>query len=110
MYDFDVYKADETFVSAAFQDNSFAHTSTQAVAGWQLFGGGDGVEVKVNPADRTETYSSQYGGLNISTNGINFSDRFNWRCPIRLDPVDPAIRYFGTNKVYKFNPLKNGRL
>ena len=107
VYDFDVYKADETFVSAAFQDNSFAHTSTQTVTGWQLFGGGDGVQIRVNPTDRTETYSSQYGGLSISTTGINFADRFNWWCPIRLDPVNAAIRYFGTNKVYKFNPTLN---
>lgn len=104
VYDFDLYKADETFVSAAFQDNSFAHTSTQSVNSWSPFGGGDGVEVRVNPLNRTETYSSQYGGLSMTTNGISFADRFNWRCPIRLDPVNPDIRYFGTNKLYKFNP------
>jgi hypothetical protein len=107
VYDFDVYKADEKSVSAAFQDNSFARTSTQGLSTWQAFGGGDGVEIRVNPTDKTETYSSQYGALNITTNGINFSDRFNWRCPIRLDPVNPAIRYMGTNKVYKFNPSLN---
>jgi len=107
VYDFDLYKADEKFVSAAFQDNSFAHTSTQTITGWQPFGGGDGVEVRVSPADKTETYSSQYGGINITSNGISGSDRFNWRCPIRLDPVNPSIRYFGTNKVYKFNPSQS---
>ncbi len=107
VYDFDVYKADETFVSAGFQDNSFAHTSTQTLNGWQFYGGGDGVQVRVNPVTKFETYSSQYGGLNITTNGIGFSDRFNWKCPIRLDPVNPDVRYFGTNKIYKFNPLQN---
>ena len=104
VYDFDLYKVDETFISAGFQDNNFAHTSTQAVSGWQLYGGGDGVEVRVNPIDKTETYSSQYGGINIGTTGIGFSDRYNWRCPIRLDPVTPSIRYIGTNKMYKFSP------
>jgi len=107
VYDFDVYKADEKSISAAFQDNSFARTSTQGLTAWQAFGGGDGVEIRVNPNDKSETYSTQYGGLNITTNGIGFSDRFNWRCPIRLDPVNPAIRYLGTNKVYKFNPSQN---
>ena len=107
VYDLDVYKGDEKSVSAAFQDNSFGRTSTQAITAWQSFGGGDGVEIRVNPTDKTETYSSQYGGLNITTNGISGSDRFNWRCPIRLDPVNPAIRYMGTNKVYKFNPSQN---
>jgi photosystem II stability/assembly factor-like uncharacterized protein len=106
IYDMDLYKADETFLSVGLQDNSFAHTSTQAL-NWQSFGGGDGVEVRVNPVNKTETYSSQYGGLNITTNGIGFSDRFNWRCPIRLDPVDPNIRYFGTNRLYKFNPSQS---
>jgi photosystem II stability/assembly factor-like uncharacterized protein len=104
VYDFDLYKADEQSLSAAFQDNSFARTSTQVQNTWQPFGGGDGVEIRVNPNDKSETYSSQYGGLNITTNGIGVSDRFNWRCPIRLDPVTPTIRYMGTNKVYKFNP------
>ncbi len=107
VYDFDLYKADEKSLSAAFQDNSFARTSTQALSTWQPFGGGDGVEIRVNPNDKSETYSSQYGGLNITTNGIGGSDRFNWRCPIRLDPVTPTIRYMGTNKMYKFNPSQN---
>ena len=65
------------------------------------------MEIRVNPLNKTETYSSQYGGINITTNGISSSDRYNWRCPIRLDPVDPAVRYFGTNKLYKFNPTQN---
>jgi photosystem II stability/assembly factor-like uncharacterized protein len=107
IYDMDLYKADETFLSIGMQDNSFAHTSTQTLNGWTPFGGGDGVEVRVNPTNKTETYSSQYGGLNITTNGIGFNDRFNWRCPIRLDPVNPNIRYFGTNKLYKFNPTQS---
>ena len=77
IYDFDLYKADETYLSAGFQDNNFAHTSTQTINGWQLFGGGDGVQVRVNPVDKTETYSSQYGGLNITTSGFGASDRKN---------------------------------
>ncbi len=107
VYDFDVYKVDETFISAGFQDNNFAHTSTQTLTGWQAYGGGDGVEVRVSPTDKTETYSSQYGGINIGTNGIGATDRYNWRCPIRLDPVTPSIRYMGTNKVYKFSPSQS---
>lgn len=104
VYDFDVNKADETFVSAGFQDNNFAHTSTQNISTWQAYGGGDGVEVRVDPTDKTETYSSQYLGISLGTAGIGASDRTNWRCPIRLDPVNPKIRYTGTNKVYKYNP------
>ena len=104
VYDFDVYKTDETFVSAGFQDNNFAHTSTQVINTWQLYGGGDGVQVRVDPTDKTETYSSQYLGISLSTTGIGAADRKNWKCPIRLDPVNPKIRYTGTNKVYKYNP------
>ncbi len=107
VYDLDVYKVDETFISAGFQDNSFAHTSTQTLTGWQAYGGGDGVEVRVSPTDKTETYASQYGGINIGTNGIGATDRYNWRCPIRLDPVTPSVRYMGTNKVYKFSPSQS---
>lgn len=104
VYDFDVYKTDETFVSAGFQDNNFARTSTQNISTWQVYGGGDGVQVRVDPIDKTETYSSQYLGINLGTSGIGASDRENWKCPIKLDPVNPKIRYTGTNKVYKYNP------
>ncbi len=107
VYDFDVYKVDETYISAGFQDNFFASSNNQSPDTWNAFGGGDGVEIRIDPTDKTQTYSSQYGGLNITTNGISSSDRFNWKCPIRLDPVNPKIIYFGTNKVYKFNPSAN---
>lgn len=105
VYDFDLYKTDETFISAGFQDNNFARTSTQGISSWQTYGGGDGVQVRVDPTDKTETYSSQYLGISLGTTGIPASDRKNWKCPIRLDPVNPKIRYTGTNKVYKYNPL-----
>lgn len=107
VYDFDIYKADEQYVSAGFQDNNFAKTSTQITDSWQLFGGGDGVQIRVHGGTRIETYSSQYGGLNITSNGIGLSDRKGWKCPIRLDPVKPSIRYFGTNKLYKYDTTIN---
>jgi photosystem II stability/assembly factor-like uncharacterized protein len=107
VYDFDVYKADEKYISAGFQDNSFARTTTQISDTWQAFGGGDGVQIRVHPNTRAETYSSQYGALNISSAGIGFTDRKGWKCPIRLDPVKPSIRYFGTNKLYKFDTSAN---
>lgn len=104
IYDFDVYKKDEQYVAAAFQDNSFAATTNQTPNTWQAFGGGDGVQIRVDPTDKTRTYSSQYLGLNITTNGISGADRYNWKCPIRLDPANPKILYVGTNKLYKYNP------
>lgn len=107
VYDFDVYKADEKYISAGFQDNNFARTSTQVADSWQVFGGGDGVQIRVHGGTRVETYSSQYGGLSITSSGISATDRKGWKCPIRLDPVKPSIRYFGTNKLYKFDTSAN---
>lgn len=107
VYDFDVYKSDEKYLSAGFQDNSFARTSTQVADTWQPFGGGDGVQIRVHGVTRAETYSSQYGGLFMTSTGIGVTDRKGWKCPIRLDPVKPSIRYFGTNKLYKFDTSAN---
>lgn len=107
VYDFDVYKGDEKYISAGFQDNSFARTSTQVADTWQPFGGGDGVQIRVHGITRAETYSSQYGGLSMTSAGISNSDRKGWKCPIRLDPVKPSIRYFGTNKLYRFDTSAN---
>ncbi len=94
-------------MSAGFQDNNFASTTTQIADSWQLFGGGDGVQIRVHGGTRVQTYSSQYGGLNITSNGIASTDRKGWKCPIRLDPIKPSIRYFGTNKLYKYDTAQS---
>jgi hypothetical protein len=54
---------------------------------------------------------SQYGDLRFSSNGglgflpaqggIGGADRRNWNSPLIQDPLDPDVRYFGTNRVYR---------
>jgi photosystem II stability/assembly factor-like uncharacterized protein len=94
------------------QDNGTNRTTTGAHDDWNRIYGGDGFYVLVDPTNNNYVYAEyQYGGLGRSTNGgqsfnnatsgINSNDRFNWNCPVVLDPNDPTILYFGTNKLYK---------
>ena len=94
------------------QDNGTNRTLTGNIDDWTSIYGGDGFVVKVNPENNQYIYAEyQYGGLGRSTNGgasfqgatngINSSDRFNWMSPLTFNPANPAILYFGSNKLYK---------
>ena len=94
------------------QDNGTNRTLTGNINDWTQIYGGDGFVVKVNPENNQYVYAEyQYGGLGRSTNGgssfqgatngISYSDRFNWMSPITFNPANPAILYFGSNKLYK---------
>ncbi|NOU46618.1 MAG: T9SS type A sorting domain-containing protein [Bacteroidales bacterium] len=94
------------------QDNGTNRTLTGNIDDWHEIYGGDGFVVKVNPVNNQYVYAEyQYGGLGRSTNGgssfmdatngIGGSDRFNWMSPLTFNPANPAILYFGSNKVYK---------
>ncbi len=92
------------------QDNGTNRTLTGNIDDWNSIYGGDGFVVKVDPLNNQYVYAEyQYGGLGRSTNGgTSFMDatnglagRFNWMSPLTLNPVNPTILYFGSNKVYK---------
>lgn len=94
------------------QDNGTNRTTTGELDDWERIYGGDGFYVLVDPTNNNYIYAEyQYGGLGRSTNGglsftsatagISSNDRFNWNCPVVLDPNDPSIVYFGSNKLYK---------
>ena len=79
---------------------------------WERIYGGDGFYVLVDPKDNNYIYAeSQYGGLGRSTNGgesfytatngISSSDRFNWNSPLAMDPENPEVLYFGSNRLYR---------
>ena len=94
------------------QDNGTNRTTTGNIDDWEFIYGGDGFYVLVDPEDNNYVYAEyQYGNLARSTNGgysftsatsgISGSDRFNWMCPVVFDPTNPAILYFGSNKLYR---------
>ncbi len=96
------------------QDNGTNRTLTGNTNDWENIYGGDGFRSLVDPVDNNYVYAeSQYGNLGRSTNGGNSftsatngiasGDRNNWNTPVALNPIDPSILYFGTNRLYKSN-------
>lgn len=94
------------------QDNGTIRTFFGANNGWSEIYGGDGFRAIVDPSDNSYVYAEyQYGNFARSTNGgssfnealngINSGDRNNWNTPVVLDPNNPSILYFGTNRLYK---------
>ena len=94
------------------QDNGTNRTLTGAVDDWQNIYGGDGFYVLVNPENTNYIYAEyQYGNLARSTNGgssfsmamngISSSDRKNWNTPVVFGPANPAVLYYGSNKLYR---------
>ena len=94
------------------QDNGTNRTMTGSLDDWQHIYWGDGFYVRVDPSDNSYVYAEyQYGNFARSTNGgysfnsamngINGSDRKNWNTPFALNPVNPEILYYGSDKLYK---------
>lgn len=94
------------------QDNSTPRTLTGALNDWDILYGGDGFYVIVHPQNSDIIYAeSQYGNLVKSynggyewyaaTNGIDEADPKNWSTPVIMDPVNPDILYYGSNRVYR---------
>jgi photosystem II stability/assembly factor-like uncharacterized protein len=97
--------------------NPFAGSGLgQTVGGEANIGGGDGMQVQVDPRDNTTTYyGSQFGNYS-RTNRITrentrritprhqlgeFPYRFNWQSPILLSSFNADIVYFGSNHFHR---------
>jgi len=93
------------------QDNSTIRTMTGALDDWEVILGGDGFYCKVDHSNPNIIYAeSQWGNLHRSTNGgVWFEyiagqmsgDRKNWSSPLAMHPIDSAILYFGTYRIWK---------
>ncbi|RMG65065.1 MAG: hypothetical protein D6715_08930, partial [Calditrichaeota bacterium] len=94
------------------QDNGTLRTPTGALNDWEEILGGDGFYVIVHPTNPNIIYAeSQFGVLRKSTNGgltwvpalsgINGAEPTNWSTPVVMDPNNPEVLYYGTNRLYR---------
>ena len=94
------------------QDNSTCRTLTGADDDWEVLFGGDGMQPLIHPASSNTIWAqSQYGNIAFSSNGgvgwlgarigIPTTDRKAWNAPLIQDPIDPDLRYFGSNHLYR---------
>ncbi|NND72441.1 MAG: T9SS type A sorting domain-containing protein [Rhodothermales bacterium] len=79
---------------------------------WDFIFGGDGFYSILDPTDPNYIYAesqngnfarSTNGGASFigATNGISSTEKRNWSTPAILDPHDPTVLYFGTDKIYR---------
>ncbi|MEM6337839.1 MAG: hypothetical protein AAF752_14810, partial [Bacteroidota bacterium] len=92
------------------QDNGTVRTATGNLDDWDRINGGDGFYVIVDPRDPGVIYAeSQNGGLTKITpegrqnalSGISTSEPRNWSTPVVMDPNNPDVLYFGTDRLYR---------
>ncbi len=94
------------------QDNGTNRTNTGALDDWDHILGADGFYVLVDHTNPDIIYAEFQGGVLFKSvdGGINFAwtlpgvdgfDPTNWCTPILMDPHDPEVLYYGSNRVYK---------
>ncbi len=94
------------------QDNNSIRTYDGGIDSWQRILGGDGFYVNVDYTDNTTFYMEyQYGVLYRFTNdgsnydyimnGIDDNEPKNWSTPVVMDPIDPEVLYYGSNRIYR---------
>ena len=94
------------------QDNGSMRTLSGNLNDWQVILGGDGFYCIVDFTNPNVIYAEyQWGGLRKSvnggnsfssaTNGISGSDRTNWMTPVVMDPTNPDLLYYGSQRLYK---------
>jgi photosystem II stability/assembly factor-like uncharacterized protein len=108
-YDVSIDPNDPKQLYGGAQDNGVVRTTTGGTSDWQAIYGGDGFFSFVDPQNSQIVYAeSQNGALGKSTDGgNNFSDiapqaeRANWNTPVRLDPNDHNVLYYGANVLFR---------
>ncbi|MFI5172194.1 MAG: T9SS type A sorting domain-containing protein [Chitinophagales bacterium] len=111
LYTIDIYPGDTSRMIGGAQDNgSFIR---DAAGNWSFVNGGDGVSTKFVPVDEDSYYANyQYGGYYGYVGGTDVffglpSDRYNWRSPVEVNPLNPKTIYFAGAKVYRTNNYGN---
>jgi hypothetical protein len=101
-----VSKQDVSRVLGGAQDNGSLRS--WGTSPWSSINGGDGTTNLIDPTNQNKVYTcSQYGTCRRSTDGgstttafgATTSDRRGWVTPVAFDPTNPAILYYGGNRV-----------
>lgn len=111
-YEIGLDPSDPARLYGGTQDNGTLRTLTGATDDWQNILGGDGFYVSVDPRDGDVIYAeSQFGNLFKSYNGgagwdpaqppLLASDRLNWSTPVELDPWNPDVVYYGSQRLWR---------
>jgi photosystem II stability/assembly factor-like uncharacterized protein len=108
-YNIAVDPTDGAKIYGGAQDNGTSRTTTGGTSDWRNIYGGDGFQVVVDPVETNVIYAeSQNGGLGRSRDGgATFAsiaptpERSNWNTPIRLDPNDHRVLFFGGNRLFR---------
>lgn len=93
------------------QDNGTLHSEAGQANDWVQIFGGDGFYVNLHPTNPNILYvewqngnlqKSVDGGRTFVTamNGIGGEKR-NWSTPVVMDPTNPQVLYYGTNRLYR---------
>lgn len=105
------------YLPSVLPRNSFANSGLGLADGFEKnIGGGDGMQVQVDPRDNLTTYYGSQFGNYARTNRLTRMGtrritprhelgekplRFNWQSPILLSPHNPEILYFGSHKFHR---------
>jgi hypothetical protein len=103
-----VSRQDISRISGGLQDNGSQRSWGGTGGNWNQILGGDGLANLIDPTNQNKVYAcSQYGACSRSTTGGGgmtafggtTSDRRNWLTPVVFDPNNPAIMYYGGNRL-----------
>jgi len=94
------------------QDQGTLRTISGNPNEWENIHGGDGFYVLVDPTNSNTIFAEyQWGWLERSLDGgetfetildgVDGSDRTNWSTPVVMDPNNPQIMYYGSERLYK---------
>lgn len=116
-YAITVDMADPYNIYGGLQDNGVLMGSSQTRwelgPSWRTIGGGDGMQVQVDPRDRTVYWGFQFGfyfrndpnGERSATRPRDALEepalRYNWQSPIQLSEHNPDILYFGSDRLFR---------
>ena len=116
-YTVEVDMAEPYNIYGGLQDNGVLKGSSRsrpALDAWRFIGGGDGMDVEVDPRDNATTYwgfqfgfyfrNEAAGGREMIRPRDKLGDpalRYNWLTPIHLSEHNADVLYFGANRVYR---------
>jgi photosystem II stability/assembly factor-like uncharacterized protein len=100
-------------VYTGLQDNGTVKGSSQSksddLEAWSFIGGGDGMQIQVDPRDNSVYTGYQFGNYQHSVHGVVRPQpamdepalRFNWQTPILLSSHNADVLYMGANKLFR---------